>query len=130
MRRKRNEKNCYKIIKFCTPINTKTKHKQNIILLGANFAKRLVELGNKVAVIVDDAAMLMEIETEIELPISKTVYSCSINSQYGYANSFTVISLKNKTANDINLNSVLKNAETIGVVFDCNEIDTFNSYRY
>ena len=121
--------NCYKVIKFCTPINAELKHQQNIILLGANYAKRLVELGNKVAVIVDDADMIMKLENEEDLPISKTVYSCTINGEVGYSNSFTVVSLKNRLIKDIEFNTVLKSAETIGIVFDCNEIDTFNSYR-
>lgn len=120
---------CYKIAKFCTPINAELKHQQNIILLGANYAKRLVELGNKVAVIVDDAESIMELETEIDLPICKTVYSCSINGKDAYSNSFSVISLKNRLIKDIKFNKILKSAETIGIMFDNNEIDTFNSYR-
>lgn len=120
---------CYKIIKFCTPINAEPKHKQNMILLGANYAKRLVELGSNVAVVVDDADMIMELEDEADLPISKTVYSCAINSDIGYSNSFTAVSLKNSSLETIKLNKILKSAETIGIVFDNNEIDTFNSYR-
>ena len=120
---------CYKIAKFCTPINAELKHQQNMILLGANYAKRLVELGNKVAVIVDDAESIMELETEIALPICKTVYSCSINGDRGYANSFTAVSLKNRSIKTLKLNKILKSAETLGIMFDNNEIDTFNSYR-
>lgn len=121
--------NSYKTIKFCAPINAILKHQQNIILLGANYAKRLVELGNRVAVVVDDADMIMEIENEADLPISKTVYSCAINADSGYSNSFTAVSLKHGSFKTIKLNKILKSAETIGVVFDNNEIDTFNSYR-
>ena len=120
---------CYKIAKFCTPINAELKHQQNMILLGANYAKRLVELGNKVAVIVDDAEAIMELETEIALPICKTVYSCSISGKDAYSNSFTLVSLKNRLMKNIKFNKILKFAETIGIMFDNNEIDTFNSYR-
>ena len=121
--------NCHKVVKFCTPINAELKHQQNLILLGANYTKRLVELGNSVALIVDDAESIMELETEIDLPICKTVYSCALNTTNGYSNSFTVVSLKNRTIKSIKLNKILKSAETIGVLFDNNEIDTFNSYR-
>ena len=121
--------NCHKIIKFCTPINSKLKHQQNMVLLGANFAKRLVELGNKVAVIIDDAEVLMGIEDEADFPISKTVFSCSINGYDRYSNLFTVVSLKNRAIKDVKLNKILKSAESIAIMFDNNEIDTFNSYR-
>ncbi len=121
--------NSYKVIKFCTPINAKPKHQQNIILLGANYAKRLVELGNKVAVIVDDAETVMGLETEIDLPICKTVYSCALNSNVAYSNSFTAVSLRGNSIDNVKLNTILKSAETIGIMFDNNEIDTFNSYR-
>lgn len=118
------------ITKFCTDINDSFHIQTTITLLGANYARRLVELGKRVAIVVDDIDAIMALDKDFmpEMPISKTVLGATKACKNGSCTSFVIIPTRNNHK-QYNLHDVFKSFETLGLVVENNEIDLFNSYR-
>ena len=122
----------YNVVKFCALFTEESENKIAIALLGANYAKRMIELGKRVAVIIDDVESIMTLDKQHygdEMPISKTILSSAKVSTIGSGTTFSVISLRTQEISAYEMNSMFKLAETLGIVFENNEIDLFNSYR-
>ena len=121
----------YNVAKFCADVNDKPNKKGAIALLGINYAKRLIELGKNVAIIVDDIDSIQVVENDLknEVPILKNLLNCSKVSKNGSATDFTVVPLRFSTLRSVKLPEICKANETLGIVVDNNEIDLFHSYR-
>ena len=121
----------YKVVTFCTQSNESFNTKVTITLLGANYVKRLVEMGKRVAVLIDDIESILALDKnyDTEMPISKTILNSIKVSNRGSGTNFTIISLRNNNLNSYNINDIFRSSETLGIVIENNEIDLFNSYR-
>jgi hypothetical protein len=122
----------YDIAKFCTKLNDCKNKKVTTILLGAQYAKRLIEMNESVAIIIDDIEAIVSLDSDNadEMPICTTLLSTAIASTpKGSGTCFSIVSLRTREIKSVILPNVCKSAETLGVVIDNNEIDLFNSYR-
>ena len=120
------------ILQFCTLSSANASEKQSTILLGAHHARRLVELGKKVAIIVDDIDSIIELDKVYngEMPISKTLFNSIKSCENNGSNTiFILVPLRNSTIKTFKLDGFYKTRETLGVVIDNNELDLFKSYR-
>ncbi len=121
------------IIKFCASASTKRKFQLLTTLTGISYARRLVELGKNVAVVVDDINSIALLDQEIgdgkELAVSKSVLTSTKCSKSGSCTMFTLIPLLSDAVNSFRIHDIFRSLESIGVVIDNNEIDLFNSYR-
>lgn len=119
------------VIKFCTRFEDSVRAKTLVALLGANYAKRLVEINHNIAVIVDDIDAIAELDMEYlnERPISKTILNSAKATKDGSATSFTMVSLKLNTFKSFSKNNIFRNVETLGIVIDKNQVDLYHSYR-
>lgn len=121
----------YNIVKFCTKFNNSINAQATVALLGINYAKRLMEIGNKVAIVVDDMESIIDIDKKLnmEMALSKTLLNTIKVCDNGSVTEFVVVSLRANNISSYSINTLFKSAETIGLVFENNEIDLFNSYR-
>ena len=112
-------------------VNERIQNQITIAALGANYARRLIELGKNVAIIIDnlDAIVGLDNMHNGELPLCKTLLSSAIATKDGAITLFTLISLRTDSVGSYTLHELFKSAETLGVVVDNNEIDLYNSYR-
>ena len=119
------------IVKFCAPVNSEPNYQATTALLGAHHARRLVEMGYDVALVIDDLEQLMCLDKVLnngEQPLCKTLLNTAMECEHSCTN-FTLIQLRKYNINSLNLSNELKCFENLGIVMDCNEIDLFNSYR-
>lgn len=121
----------YNIVKFCANQTDTYNAQITATLLGANYAKRMIELGKNIAIVVDDIDAVAALDKQFspEMPVSKCVLSCSKSTSLGSGTSFVAIPLRSDIVNTFTPHTLFKAVETIGVVIDNNEIDMFNSYR-
>ncbi|MBQ7798365.1 MAG: hypothetical protein IJ371_04510, partial [Clostridia bacterium] len=121
----------YNVVKFCTHFANTARNQIISTLLGANYARRLIEMGKSVAIVIDDINSIMALDNEYtpEMPVSKTVLGSTKVTLNGGSNSFAIITLRSNDVNSYTLNSLFKSVETLGIVIENNEIDLFNSYR-
>lgn len=121
----------YNIVKFCCGAGEKLEIQQSTALLAANYAKRLLELGQSVAMVIDDLDALMALDSCFgnETPICKTVLSAAKSTEQGAITSFTLMSMRSDVVNSIHSYNIFRSFETLGIVIDNGEIDLYNSYR-
>jgi len=121
----------YNIVKFCANIDDSFRTQTIVALLGANYAKRLIEMGKNIAVIIDDIDTIASLDKDNidEMPVCKTVLTCTKASNEGDGTSFTLIQLRTEIVNTFKVHNIFKSIETLGIVIDDNEIDLYNSYR-
>ena len=119
------------IAKFTTLFTDSINNRITTILLASQYAKRLIEMGKKVAILIDDIEAINELDKKYdnEFPIIKSIFSAIKVSQVGEGTSFSFVSLRASSINNLDVSMICKNIETLGIVFDNNEIDLFNSYR-
>ncbi len=123
--------NSYNVVKFCTSANEEIRNQITIAALGANYARRLIELGQSVAIIIDniDAIISLDRIHNGEMPLCKTLLSSAVATNDGAITLFTLISLRTDSVSSYILPDIFKSTETLGIVVDNNEIDLHNSYR-
>ncbi len=121
----------YSIAKFCAQPNDLEEERAIITLLGVNYAKRLIELGKRVAVVIDniDAIMALDKNNMQEMPICTTLLNCIRATTIGSCAGFIIVPLRVNTIKTIQLDTMFKAKETLGIVIENNEIDLFKSYR-
>ena len=121
----------YNIVKFCAQYNDSLNSQLTVTLLGTNYAKRLIEMGKNIVIIIDDIDAIAELDNDFgaECPVFKTVLGCTKATTKGGITSFTLMSLRNDIVNPNNIHHNYRSAETLGVIIDNNEIDLYNSYR-
>ena len=121
----------YNIAKFFTSFNDTFRNQATIALLGANYAKRLIELDNNVAIVVDDIDSILALDKvyESEMPISKTILGSTKSTKTGGISSFTMVPLRLNSMKTFANNNILKSIETLGIVIDRNQLDLYHSYR-
>lgn len=119
------------IVKFCTRFEDSVRAKTIVALLGANYAKRLVEINYNIAIIIDDIDAIATLDMEYlnETPISKTILNSAKATKDGSATSFTMVSLKLNTLKSFSKNNIFRSVETLGIVIDKNQVDLYHSYR-
>lgn len=119
------------VIKFCALNSERIECQINIALLGANHVKRLIEMGKKVAMVVDDinSIRLLDQKFGADSPVAKTILGSVKACGNGASMLFMLVPIKFCTFDSLDSYGVLTNAETLGVVFDNNQVDLFNSYR-
>ena len=121
------------VIKFCASASTGAKFQLLTALTGIAHARRLVELGKNVAVVVDDINSIALLDKEVgdgrDLAVSKSVLTSTIHSRCGSCTMFTLIPLLSDAVNSFKIHDIFRSLESIGMVVDNNEIDLFNSYR-
>lgn len=117
------------IVNFCAEF-TDSRYKQTLTcLLGANYVKRLVELGKNVLVVVDDVNSVYALDEcyNGEKPITKTLLSCVKSYKKGGSIMFGIVPFS-KEEGDREY-SLFKSLETVGLVIDKAEADIYSSYR-
>lgn len=117
------------IVNFCAEF-TDSKYKQTLTcLLGANYVKRLVELGKNVIVVVDDINSISALDEgyDGEKPITKTLLSCVKSYKKGGSIMFGIVPFYNEEGDKEY--SLFKSLETVGLVIDKAEADIYSSYR-
>ena len=121
----------YDICKFYTMITAGNKDKFLATLLGINYARRLMELGKNVAIIIDDIDSIIALDKNFDeqMPVSTTLLNTLKASKKGACTIFSLVPLRLRTIKSIELPNVLKLAETLAVMFSNNLIDIKNSYR-
>ncbi|MFQ6723832.1 MAG: hypothetical protein ACLRFE_00675 [Clostridia bacterium] len=119
------------VIKFCALFNKSLEAKITITMLGIQHARRLMELGKKVAIIIDDIQSVIALDNEYstELPMCKTLFNTNWVSNGSSITGFIIVPENSRHFNINDLPGIVKNAESLGIVVDNNEIDLFNSYR-
>lgn len=119
------------IAKFTTLFEDCFNIKVTNILLATQHAKRMVEMGKKVAILIDDidAVDVLDKEYGCDSAIVKTIFGTSRVCECGDCTSFTLVSLRTNNLASINIPKIYKCAESLGVIVDNNEIDLYNSYR-
>jgi len=119
--------NSHNVVRFCTNFTELSNNKTTIALLGANYARRLIELGQNVVIIIDDIDGITALDSEnlAEMPVCKTILGSTKVSQKGSVTMFTLVSLRSDRIESHTPYSV----ETLGIVIDNNEVDLYNSYR-
>ena len=121
------------VIKFCASATTRAKFQLLTTLTGIAHARRLVELGKNVAVVVDEINSIALLDQEVgdgkDLAVSKAVLTSTIHSKCGSCTMFTLVPLLSDAVNSFKIHDIFRSLESIGVVIDNNEIDLFNSYR-
>ena len=117
------------IIKFCTKCNESFNIQSRIVLLGVNYAKRLVELGYNVAMVIDDinAIALLDKDFNGEMPITKTVLCCSKDTDHGSLSNYLIIPPVSECV--VNVDKMFKSIENLELIMDNNELDIYNSCR-
>jgi len=88
-------------------------------------------MGKNIAVIIDDIDTIASLDKDNidEMPVCKTVLTCTKASNEGDGTSFTLIQLRTEIVNTFKVHNIFKSIETLGIVIDDNEIDLYNSYR-
>ncbi|MBO5910055.1 MAG: hypothetical protein J6Q15_00950 [Clostridia bacterium] len=121
----------YNVLRFCTPADAKLDYRITVALLGANHAKRLIELGQNVAVLIDDidGIVSLDVKHHIDMPVCKTILSSAKVCNVGGNTLFTLIPLRSDVVNKLSIHNMFRGMETLGIVIDNNEIDLYNSYR-
>lgn len=121
----------HNVVNFCVSASESYLNQQCIALLGANYAKRLIELGKNVAIVVDsiDAITALDNEYGDEHPVCKTILGVARSTKYGSATSFTLIPLRSEIVDNIPQYNMFRSYESLGIVVDNGEIDLYNSYR-
>lgn len=119
------------IVKFCSHFNEKVNTQITIALLGANYARRLIELGNDVAIVIDDidAIVSLDYQNVEELPLCKTILNSAKSTTKGSVSIYTLISLRSNSIDSFVPYAIFKSVETLGIVIDNNEVDLYNCYR-
>ncbi len=121
----------YNIAKFCISASESSRNQRLIALLGANYAKRMVELGHSVMLIVDDINNILALDEKFdgEIPTCKTILSTALATNHGSATSFALSPLRFDTIKENPLQNILGCFEDLGIVIDNGEVDLYNSYR-
>lgn len=121
----------YSVTKFCANPNDEIEIQISTAVLGAQYAKRMVEMGKRVAIVVDDVDAIVELDRGFapETPISKTIVSSIKSTHLGSCAGFMFVSLRLNSIKSYKSSNILKLNETLGVVIENNQVDLFNSYR-
>lgn len=121
----------YNITKFCSTIGENSNIVISTVLLACQYAKRLIELGKKIAIIVDNIEDIIALDNKYfpDMSICKTLFGTAKVLETGSCVLMSAVSLRNRNIQTFDLPSICKTVETLGVVVDNNEIDLFNSYR-
>lgn len=122
---------CDNLVKFCTKFNETFTTQANISLLAVHYAKRLVEQGKKVGIIVDDinTIAVLDKDSNGEMPISKNILSCAQNTEAGSINVFAIIPVRPEIISNLKMQDVFRSLETVGWVVRHNSIDVSSSFR-
>ena len=121
----------YNVVKFCVSASENQRTQRVISLLGANYAKRMIELGQSVALLVDDIDNIMALDVEFggEKPTCKTILGTAISTENASATSFVLVPLRADDINTTSAHNIFRCFETLGIVIDNGEVDLYNSYR-
>ena len=119
------------VVKFCAKFSAPHKFRMSVALLGAQYARRMIEMGKNVAMVVDDIDSVAQLDKNepTEMPVCKTVWNTSKATQNGSGTMFTIVSLKTSDTNPFATSNILKGVETLGVIIEADQVDLFNSYR-
>ena len=119
------------IVKFCVGFNASHKFKISAVLLGANYARRMIEMGKNVAILIDDVDGVAELDISNveEMPVGKTIWNTSISASVGGGTIFTIVSDKGGIDRCELVPRVVKNVETLGVFVEGGQASPRNSYR-
>jgi hypothetical protein len=119
------------IVKFVSVIDDKPNIKITTILLATQYAKRMVELGKKVALFIDDIKSITELDKAYnnENLIIGNIYGTTKVCSNGCCNTFSFVSLRNSSIQSLDISPICQSVETLGIVVDEDAIDLFNSYR-
>lgn len=117
------------IARFYTKFEESVVHQIHTALLGINYAKRLVEQGLSVAVIVDDLNSLIVLDNYAkDMIISKTILSSNKNTDNGSLTLFNIIpNIKDTSAT--NIYEVVKTMQTLSLKLDGKFINLVDSKR-
>ncbi len=121
----------YNVTKFTTLLDDSFNAKVTNVLLATQYAKRLIEMGKKVAILIDDIEAIANLNKEYssDEAIIKTVFGTVKVCELGACTSFSLVSLRTGDITSIIIPPICKSIETLGIIVDNNEIDLFNSYR-
>ena len=119
------------IVKFVSVIDDKPNIKITTILLATQYAKRMVELGKKVALFIDDIKSITELDKlySDDHSIITNIYGTTKVCSSSCCNTFSFISLRNSSIQSLDICAIYQSVETLGLVVDEDSIDLFHSYR-
>lgn len=119
--------NADNVVNFSAEVSDPTHNQIMACVMGANYVKRLVEMGKSVAVFVDHLHYLSSLDSGFngENPVTKTVFSCIKANRKGGSIMFAMFPFSNvqKTYNFFN------SFETVSLMVDKGEADLFSSKR-
>lgn len=116
------------VVNFCAGFADALKNQIMVCVMGANYVKRLVELGKTVAFVVDDLNFVASLDNSFngETPVTKTVFSCIKANKKGGAIMFGVVPFENPNSAKF---VPFKSFESVALIVDKGELDLFASYR-
>ncbi len=119
------------IARFCTKFDESSVNQIHTALLGINYAKRLVEQGLSVAVVVDDLNALAVLDAYIknDMIISKTILSSNKDTDSGSLTLFNIMPYVQANSTVGNMHELFKTMQTLALVFDNQYVNLYDSNR-
>ena len=119
------------IVRFSTKFEESAVNQIHTALLGINYAKRLVEQGLNVAVVVDDLNALAVLDSYVknDMIISKTILSSNKDTSNGSLTLFNVMPYIQENSTVGNMHELFKSVQTLALVFDNEYVNLYDSKR-